>query len=96
MKKTALAVLTAALLATACGGMRGHHDMSSRHHHGQGHGHMMARMDANGDGMLSREEFLKAHEAMFDRMKGPNGMISLQDMQRRYGPAHGGAAPAAK
>lgn len=42
-------------------------------------GGMMKKMDANNDGMLSKEEFMKGHEAMFDRMKGENGMISLTD-----------------
>lgn len=82
MNKTAFAILAAAALSAACSGMRDHHrDMHARHH-GAGHGGMMTSMDANGDGMLSKDEFMKAHEAMFDRMKGPNGMISLKDMQR--------------
>jgi hypothetical protein len=82
MNKTTLAILASAMVSVACGGMGGHHrDMHSRHH-GAGHGGMMTSMDANSDGMLSKDEFMKAHEAMFDRMKGPNGMISLKDMQR--------------
>ena len=28
----------------------------------------MARMDTNGDGNVSREEFMKGHEAMFDKI----------------------------
>lgn len=56
--------------------------MQARSGHGGMDG-MMSRMDANGDGMISKEEFMKAHEAMFDHMKGSNGMISLQDMQMR-------------
>lgn len=40
--------------------------------------------------MLSKEEFMKGHEAMLDRMKGPNCMISFKDMQMEgmsyYGP----------
>jgi len=28
----------------------------------------MARMDANGDGKVTREEFMKGHEAMFDKI----------------------------
>lgn len=31
--------------------------------------------------MLSKEEFMQGYEAMFDRVKGPNGIISLKDMQ---------------
>jgi hypothetical protein len=41
-------------------------------------------MGANGDGMVSKEEFMKAREAMFERMKGPNGMISLKDMGKHH------------
>jgi hypothetical protein len=39
-------------------------------------------MDANSDGMVSKEEFMKHHEAMFDKMKkDSNGMVSMKDMQ---------------
>lgn len=47
-------------------------------------GYMMPKMDTNGDSMVSKEEFMKAHEAMFDRIKGSNGMISLKDMAARH------------
>lgn len=40
----------------------------------------MKKYDTNGDGMLSKEEFMKMHEDMFERMKGPNGMVSIKDM----------------
>lgn len=77
-----------AVLVTACGGMA-HRDMPRGHGHTEmvsEHGmmgSMMKNMDTNGDGMLSKEEFMKGHETMFDRMKGPNGMISLKDMQTK-------------
>lgn len=86
MKKLVFAMGVAVLLGTGCSGMGGHHgamgNQQAQAQHGGRNG-MMARMDANGDGMISKEEFIEAHEAMFDRMKGPNGMISLQDMQMR-------------
>ena len=50
-------------------------------HSGQDMMMQMRQFDSNGDGMLSKEEFMKAHEMMFERMKGPNGMISLKSMQ---------------
>lgn len=41
----------------------------------------MQTMDANGDGMLSKEEFVKSHEAMFDSMpKNKDGLVSMKDM----------------
>jgi len=38
-------------------------------------------MDKDGDGMISRAEFMNAHEMMFDRMKNSQGMVSVKDMQ---------------
>lgn len=41
----------------------------------------MKLMDSNGDGMVSRAEFVKYHETVYDGMKkGSNGMISVKDM----------------
>lgn len=88
MKKLIFAVSATMLLGAGCTGM-GARDMSSgesmggmKSEHGM-MGSMMMKMDTNGDGMLSQEEFMKGHEAMFERMKGPNGMISLKDMQMK-------------
>jgi hypothetical protein len=42
----------------------------------------MKMMDVNGDGMISKEEFMKFHESMFDKMKkDSNGMVSMKDMR---------------
>ena len=42
----------------------------------------MKMMDTNNDSMISKEEFMKHHEAMYDKMKkGSNGMVSVKDMQ---------------
>ncbi|MEJ7931470.1 EF-hand domain-containing protein [Ramlibacter sp. AN1015] len=42
--------------------------------------HMRA-MDTNGDGLLSKQEFLKAQEAMFDRMKkNEQGQVAIASM----------------
>ncbi len=47
---------------------------------------MMKMMDTNGDGMISRDEFMKHHEAMYGNMKkGSNGMVSVTDMQMMMG-----------
>ena len=43
---------------------------------------MVKMMDMNNDGMISRDEFMKHHEAMYDKMKkGSGGMVSVMDMQ---------------
>ena len=42
----------------------------------------MKMMDTNGDGMISKDEFIKHHEMMYDKMKkSSNGMVSVKDMQ---------------
>lgn len=47
---------------------------------------MMKMMDTNGDGMISRDEFMRHHEAMYDNMKkGSNGMVNVTDMQMMMG-----------
>ena len=45
------------------------------------HGMDAKAMDTNAEGMISREEFMKHHEAMYDGMKkGSNGMVAVKDM----------------
>jgi len=88
MKKLIFAMAATVLLGAGCSatenrGMSSSQNMGSmKSRHGM-MGGMMMQMDTNGDGMLSKEEFMKGHEAMFDRMKGPNGMISLRDMEMK-------------
>ncbi len=50
---------------------------------GPGHkGSMGAGMDANKDGKLSRDEFMRHHEEMYDRMKkGPDGQVDMKEMR---------------
>lgn len=55
--------------------MKCHDDMSM---------HMKA-MDTNGDGMISKDEFMKGHEAMWDKMKKDGkGMVSLKEMEMQH------------
>ena len=45
----------------------------------------MKAMDTNGDGMISKKEFMKYHEAMYNKMKkGSNGMVSMKDMDMMH------------
>lgn len=81
-------VLTALLSGCAQDRMMRHGAM-----HGSGAGMMggmgMQAMDANKDGMISREEFMNYHGAMYDRMpKTSGGMVSMAEMQKmmHHGP----------
>ena len=49
-------------------------------HHCKGMGMEMKSMDSNGDGMISKEEFMKYHEAKFDSMKNSAGMLDMKTM----------------
>ena len=45
----------------------------------------MKMMDSDNDGMISKQEFMKHHESMYDKMKkSSNGMVSMQDMQMMH------------
>ena len=41
---------------------------------------MMAAMDTNGDGMISRKEYDAYHGGMWKKMKAKNGMVPQADM----------------
>lgn len=49
----------------------------------------MMKMDANGDGVISKEEYMKYHEAMFDHMKNKDGVVSMKDMPAGCGMGSG-------
>jgi len=64
----------AGLSGCAMGGMKGGMAMKG--------GMDMKMMDTNNDAMISRAEFMKHHEAMYDKMKkDSSGMVSVKDMQ---------------
>jgi len=45
------------------------------------------KMDANNDGMVSQDEFMKYHKAMWGKMKKDSkGMASMADVNMAYGP----------
>jgi hypothetical protein len=51
----------------------------------------MMKMDTNGDGVVSKDEYMKYHEAMFDHMKkNKEGMVSMKDMPEGCGMGSGG------
>ena len=46
----------------------------------------MSKMDANADGMISKDEFMKHQESMFNSMKkNKDGMVMMKDMQMSSG-----------
>jgi aminopeptidase C len=45
----------------------------------------MKMMDTNKDGMISKDEFTKHHEAMWEKMKkNKNGMVDMKDMNMMH------------
>lgn len=40
----------------------------------------MKKMDSNNDGSISKDEFMSAHEKMFNQMKSKDGAIDVKNM----------------
>ena len=46
-------------------------------------------MDSNGDGMISRKEYMRYHDSAYGKMKkGSNGMVSVQEMMHDDAPTN--------
>jgi hypothetical protein len=91
--KTSLAIaaiLCASTFAFAHDGKDQDTGHQTGHHHGGGHhgGMMNSRMkamDTDNDGLVSKAEFMKAHEAMWDSMpKDKSGQVSLAEMEKAH------------
>ena len=81
---SAAALLFAGLSGCAQDGMMMRHG-SMQAGGGMKAGMDMKMMDTDNDGMISKQEFIKHHESMYDKMKkGSNGMVSLKDMQMMH------------
>ena len=88
MKKSGFAMLASVLIITGCATGAG--QQQSRPEMGMTMGGMtmpsntmmmdMKNTDANGDGVISKDEFMKSHEAMFDAMKNKDGVIDAKEM----------------
>lgn len=76
-KKMAVSLLVAALFTSPLFAQeKGKHD--SEEHHKQ----WASELDADGDGKISKEEYLKAAEERFNKMdKGGDGFIDAEDQQ---------------
>jgi len=56
-------------------------DHDSKHHKDH-----MSTMDANGDGFISRDEFMNFHAAMWDKLtKNKDGLVAVKDMHHMHG-----------
>lgn len=76
MKKIAL--FSAAILLAVSGA-------AVADHHMKGEAHSMKMLDTNGDGMISKEEFMKHHEMMYEKMKKNSaGMVDVKDMEAMH------------
>jgi hypothetical protein len=46
---------------------------------------MMSAIDANGDGLISKDEFMNFHAAMWDKLpKDKDGMVAMKDMHHMH------------
>lgn len=97
MKASSILILTAALAVAGCTTAQSGQNMpgsntpmgkmqGDRDHHMM----MMQNMDANGDGKITKEEFMRFHEDMFDQMKNQEGVIDMKDMKSMHPQGCGG------
>lgn len=57
------------------------HSGSMKHKSGKSaHNMDYKMMDTNGDGMISKEEYMSHHEMAYGKMKQTNGGVSMKDM----------------
>jgi hypothetical protein len=76
MKK--LTVLSAAILLAAS-------SAAFADHHMKGEAHSMKMLDTNKDGMISKEEFTKHHEMMWDNLKKNSaGMVDVKELEAMH------------
>lgn len=82
MKKTGLVITAFAILLSGCAATAGESKMDSgSKQHGKGMMMGMAKMDANNDGVIAKDEFMKSHEMMFEHMKNKDGVIEAKKME---------------
>ena len=81
MKKLILAAVAVSALSIASGAA-----MAEHHEGGYGKGKMMEKVDTNGDGMISKAEFMAKHEEKFAKMdKDGDGNLSAEEMKQARG-----------
>ncbi len=89
--------ISAADATKESGQAAGHADMKSGDHHGHRCGSKMSSVDLNKDGKISKEEFMKHHEAMFDKKDtNKDGVLDDTEMKHSHKHSHskdGGQTP---
>jgi len=71
--------LAAALLGSVAIGSTA---VMAEHHEGDHKGKMMERIDTDGDGMVSKAEFMAKHEEKFAKMDADSdGMLTTEEMK---------------
>lgn len=76
---TAITIGALSLSATAVMAMGGHDE-------GHQKGKMMERIDTNGDGVVSKEEFMAKHAEKFDKIDvDGNGSLSKEELKEAHG-----------
>jgi len=76
--------LTSILVAAAAMSMATFAFANDEMKHGDMHSHMSA-MDTNGDGMISKDEFMTYHQAMWDKLpKNKDGMVAMKDLEMMH------------
>lgn len=79
MNKLKSTLIVAALMCTSTFAFAGG-DMK---HDGMHSG--MTAMDANGDGMISKDEYMNYYQAQWDNMpKNKDGMVMMKDMEKMH------------
>lgn len=77
MKKLAM-LLTAAMCVAAAPAFAEHHMHKDMEMH-------MKAMDANNDGMISRDEFMRFHEMRWNELKkNSSGMVDMKEMHAMH------------
>ncbi|SMP81074.1 hypothetical protein [Noviherbaspirillum suwonense] len=91
MKQTRVLILASAIILAGCAsvGAQPAAEDGMRMDGMMGGSHGMMKMDSNSDGKITKEEFMKSHEAMFDMMKGKDGTIDAAGMGKRCNMMHG-------
>ena len=81
MKKLFLAAIAVSALSVASNTV-----MAEHHEGGYGKGKMMEKVDTNGDGMVSKSEFMAKHEEKFNTMDvNGDGNLSMEEMKSARG-----------